>query len=524
VSTQVSWMLEDVAFANNSTGYAVGRGGFLRTTDGGQTWTESNTGSYNAVACDAGRVLFGWQGGVQVSTDQGQTRTRTLTSAWSLSDVDIAGSLCFAVGEDGAIYRSRDSGDSWDPLYDAGDYGIERVEVVSPTTAFACGDGGAIYRTTDGGDNWSLLDPGVTDNFRGLAFLSSTTGFVGGREASTDYATAYRTTDGGNTWNPIPMTGNRSQIVDISPFSPGALVVLSGNRQMMRTSNAGASWTDLIEAQTYSALEAVSLVGSHTIIASDTRSILRSDDRGQTWTSHPVGNSTINGVKFYDSQIGVALGHPGQVWFTDDGGLTWENRGTGPNTLYDAHFFSATEIMVVGAGNDDVIYTANSGASWQSRPSPNTGNLLSVDFVDDQRGVASGHNHNVSVTTNRGVSWTAASLPTSIIYLNDCAWRGDVILAAGRGTASVIVRSANNGSTWTNTTGPYGYDIQAVAFRTDTEVFIAADEKIYRSTDAGVTWAEETGASTLGYDVEDIEFFDDGMGLFVGSRGMVLAR
>ena len=63
-------------------------------------------------------------------------------------------------------------------------------------------NGTDFYVTHDGAKTWTTITPDVAfgDNFSGMDFVSSTTGFVLTNDAS-DVRGLYKTTDGGATWN-----------------------------------------------------------------------------------------------------------------------------------------------------------------------------------------------------------------------------------------------------------------------------------------------------------------------------------
>jgi hypothetical protein len=82
--------------------------------------------------------------------------------------------------------------------------------------------------------------------------------------------------------------------------------------------------------------------------------MLRSDDRGASWT--PVTWRWLETVALMafepGSARGVAAGDSGYVWTTTDGGDTWRDRGSSAGTTFTELAVADREIVLVdGAGN-----------------------------------------------------------------------------------------------------------------------------------------------------------------------------
>jgi photosystem II stability/assembly factor-like uncharacterized protein len=142
--------LRDVHFFNNFEGIAAaavwnGDGAIVRTTNGGASWATAYWGSNYLTAVDFPTPETG-----------------------------------YAVGFDGTILHSADSGYSW-TLLTVG-LGVELLDVSfgAADTGTAVGAFGYILRTVDGGQNWSVQDGGTTAHLRGVAFVNSDIGWAVG--------------------------------------------------------------------------------------------------------------------------------------------------------------------------------------------------------------------------------------------------------------------------------------------------------------------------------------------------------
>lgn len=124
-----------------------------------------------------------------------------------------------AVGGNGNIYYSADSGESWT----AGTSGVTSivycVDHGDGLTAIAAGASSYVARTTDGGSTWSTLSvfasSTVTVRFHSIHMRSAADAFVAG-----DNGEIYATDDSGATWTLLISTG--SIIYSLEQFSSDA--------------------------------------------------------------------------------------------------------------------------------------------------------------------------------------------------------------------------------------------------------------------------------------------------------------
>ncbi|UOQ70478.1 T9SS type A sorting domain-containing protein [Hymenobacter cellulosilyticus] len=161
---------------------------------------------------------------------------------------------------------------------------------------------------------------------------------------------------------------------------------------MLTTSNGGTTWTRVPASNLPAPLDAgeYGLVGSYTAIGNTIWAgtqhltstnqnaparILKSTDRGLTWTASPVTTllGGISHIAMTDANNGIA--HTGNnVIYTTDGGATWQPRTfTGTFGRYDVTNVPGTNLLVsVGptvAGTPTLatqgsFYSRDNGATW----------------------------------------------------------------------------------------------------------------------------------------------------------------
>ncbi len=166
-----------VDFTSVQYGFVVGDGRILRTSNSGNAWfnVAPPQGMYRGVTIDAGGNVI--VGGSYTALQDGQPSPLLQSSsnagnAWRSASGLLPGGGIFsvasnpdlsaAVGAGGRIYRSTNSGFSWNPRHSPVTSTLRGVSF-SQTTAdgYAVGDEGVILRTSDGGGGSppSIWDP-----------------------------------------------------------------------------------------------------------------------------------------------------------------------------------------------------------------------------------------------------------------------------------------------------------------------------------------------------------------------------
>jgi photosystem II stability/assembly factor-like uncharacterized protein len=222
------------------TDVASYKGGVCISDDGGKTWKKSNSGMDETAAThilldpksppDA-RILYvaGFGRGVYKSTDGGKTwslKNQGINQkhpfAWRLSQASD-GTLYIVIARrsedgsignegDGALYRSKDGAEHWEPVALPKDVNGPNALTLDPKSAQRLylsawarasgthGDGGGIYLSEDGGRSWRQ----VFDRDRHIYDVT-----IDPKDANVLYASgfessAWRSKDRGEHWSRIP--------------------------------------------------------------------------------------------------------------------------------------------------------------------------------------------------------------------------------------------------------------------------------------------------------------------------------
>jgi photosystem II stability/assembly factor-like uncharacterized protein len=280
VDSHISLPLFNLFFVNDSIGYACGGdkyfiGIFLKTYDGGKTWTSPDSiipkaayaqyffnaqegfvagyDTWLAYTNDSGRsfisnpdykletngIAFGdrmhgvrvngsgyGDGRIQSTSDGGNTwKTDSLLN--SLKCVVYSDANTAFVGGYGVIYKSTDAGQSFFPLEIRGDFFVA-ADFPSATVGYFAGFQGMILKTTDAGNSFTKVMKENTpfarrEHFEAIDFWNENEGFVAGNNGL-----MYHTTDGGDNWKKVNAFTNVN-LRTIHLFSPTSGIVAGDN-------------------------------------------------------------------------------------------------------------------------------------------------------------------------------------------------------------------------------------------------------------------------------------------------------
>ena len=233
-----------------TTVYACGRGRFFRSTDGGDHWARIDTSGFfrgQTMVVDpitpttlyhaSLEVTFG---GVHRSLDGGVTWTPLLATPVSSVALDpITPSRIYACTHSGGIYKTTDGGAVWNSanagLMPVG-CGVLVVHPLVPTTVYATG-GDGLVRSDNAAASWSAAIGGLA--FRYIAGLVADPVIPSTVYALT--AALMRSRDMGATWTTLTSFGVSK--VAVHPVNPSILYAARRARDVLRTLDAGVSWT-----------------------------------------------------------------------------------------------------------------------------------------------------------------------------------------------------------------------------------------------------------------------------------------
>ena len=254
-----SWSLYDMHFSDEANGIAVGdrpfSSGYLKTMDGGLTWTETTNDRndlYQLSFCgnDTGIVIV-TNNYAYFTNDGGQSFYQ---GEWSppiighLSSTDYFmqnSKTILSVGTWGTITKSVDGGKSWNTYQGFSFINcLNSITCPSQNVCYACGEIGKVVKILDGGETWFEQEILINNYLKTIYFTDVNYGFAAGQ-----YGALIRTTDGGINWE-IIKTGLRFTIIEIHFYTRDLGYIVSTSGEIGKTQDGGETWT-LINKDNY---------------------------------------------------------------------------------------------------------------------------------------------------------------------------------------------------------------------------------------------------------------------------------
>ncbi len=290
--------LLDVEFVNDTSGWAVGRGGaIVATTDGGKSWTTQSSGyelTLNAVEFvdESNGWAVGQLGLILNTADGGAT--------WNVQGKDAAlGQNLIKVHFDNASHgriitergsfalRTTDGGETWSRLFFENTLPRSDAFFLDERRGWVSFKSGAVFLTDSGGESWELLDGvnGVEIGTNNIFFLDDRNGWIAGWRGKAK--------------------GAGSGVQFVKYLTDGMIA---------RTADGGLTWTRR-DADTGKFLwDVVFLDAREGWAVGSFGMAMRSLDGGSTWEPHPTETeSLLRAVSFPDRDNGWAVGDDGVI-------------------------------------------------------------------------------------------------------------------------------------------------------------------------------------------------------------------
>ena len=208
------WTSNELYFLNNHIGYCAGAqfavADILRTTDGGDSWNPvglTDLGNLSSVyffdeylgwaVGHDGMIIRTVNGGNNWTTVMSGNSNLEWTAVWFRdNDVGFAAGIDYGNNFSGILYRSEDSGQSFEPFQNTGDFNdISDLFGLNSTHCWMAGADGLLKATTDGGDTWNDLSDNTLGSIEGVHFIDENLGYLVNFDGE-----IFHSTDGGTSW------------------------------------------------------------------------------------------------------------------------------------------------------------------------------------------------------------------------------------------------------------------------------------------------------------------------------------
>ena len=208
--------LLDIWFRNSSEGIAIGAYGmYLLTHDGGETWDRNEFSV------------------VDTQDEEQSGETDALVDLYDLHLNSITGSAdgrLYIVAEAGRIYRSEDSGNTWQELTSPYIGSLFGILAPSPATLLVFGLRGHLYLSQNAGESWELAESHTREMLTDGTVLNNGTIVISGMGG-----TLLISHDNGLTFN----------LKQLSRRSNFSAVEYTGSGTLVMTGDTGISLVDI---------------------------------------------------------------------------------------------------------------------------------------------------------------------------------------------------------------------------------------------------------------------------------------
>jgi photosystem II stability/assembly factor-like uncharacterized protein len=486
--------------ADGQTVYAGTYTGVYKTTDGGDTWSEMDSGldpaavDMRALVVDASHNVYG--GG----NSSGVWRFDAATQSWgAVNDgftgtppvyslaVDPSDPSTLYAGTEQGVYRSTGTAVSWTPANSGLTGGTLALSLAidpeTPNRLFA-GTARGVFRTVDAAQTWELASTG-------LYAMSVGTISIDPMQPSTMFATnafgngLYRSIDHGVTWetSEAGLTPPRPWYASaVDPHEHSTVYV--GGSGVSKSTDGGQSWvaTSLTYGSSRGLINTMMVDAAGTIWAGEYYNgwVDWSSDGGQTWDSAQLGtgDSAVVGIVVQaPSTVGgfptVYASERSGVYRSTDGGSTWVPFNDGRPT----EFVEVTNLVGDAATGGTIytneaggVYKSTGGGSWIQKTSGNW-TAMTVDPHNPELLYIANHGM-IQESLDGGDTWTPMFSPETPGILDGLDIQA---VATDGGSPARVLAGTSRGIFWTGPPSP-PRDVSAAAGDNDALVSWVAPE------------------------------------------------
>ncbi|MEC9363087.1 MAG: sialidase [Pseudomonadota bacterium] len=289
-----------------------------------------------------------------------------------VNGVDRSGERFLAVGEQGRILVADGAEGPWRPVEPVPQRGstLTRVRFIDEQLAIAVGHDGWILRSEDRGESWTEVawseggDP-----------LLGVSGLVGGRLfAFGAFGLMLASQDRGLSWQRYELAITADQTVEDSEAPVESVDPYADPFAAFEAEDFGGQ--KHLNGMTVAADGSLLLVGERGLM-------LRSTDAGETWTELPaVYDGSLFGALSLPSGTLIVYGMRGHAYRSADLGQTWtESRLPGGESLFGGGVDAEGRALLAGAGGT-LLRSGDDGRSFEQVAAAARNGLVDVEPLD----------------------------------------------------------------------------------------------------------------------------------------------
>jgi len=484
--------------------------------DGGVTWRKIFRNEiYRDIQMlnnNVGFVLT--QSGIYKTTDGFNTSvSKSANAAFLRSFYFVNENIGFLGGNSGVIYKTLNSGNSFSFVSLPEQSNINDIFFINENIGFVCAANGKVYKTTNQGANWTATSLSST-SINKILFINSTDAFIVGNNGK-----LFKTNDQGTSWSSVPISATYN-LNDIK-LHANQLYVVGGDNRIYKSSNLGQTWADqrLINTYPYFSLNSIGILNGNMIVGGESNIYKSTDTTNWSFLVPGVYPSELKSISFADDNQGVIVGSGSTgfysvIYRTTNGGYNWTNQAA----TFTLNAFKGVQLKENGKGiiigNGSYSLTSNFGQTWSSFNTTNPATYPSAFWVKNNGDILLG-TASPYVSPPNGIHFisppSTASQFTDLGKIESIQFYNDMVGYAGG--SQKLFKTTDGGITWNSIFEATGY-LDYVNVINATKINISANSgKKYTSNNAGATWIETTNSNT-----PQFYFINENLGYYFDSN------
>ncbi len=230
--------------------------------------------------------------------------------------------------------------------------------------------------------------------------------------------------------------------------------------------------------------------------------------------------TTLYSVYFTNETTGWIVGDEGTILYTDNSGKTWNQQSSNQTAALLSVYFTDESNGWIAGSHGTILKTGDGGTTWlrQEIGMLDT-SFFDVFFINDSTGWIVGRYGTIIKTEDKGANWTCQNSNTEELLLSIYFINPDTGWIVGDRT---LLKTTNGGENWISE-DDWSYDTYKSVFFTnaDTGWIVGGwnGAKILKTTDGGENWiVEHDGFSE---NLRSVYFVNDSIGWIAGEKGTI---
>ncbi|HRI86353.1 MAG TPA: T9SS type A sorting domain-containing protein [Ignavibacteria bacterium] len=444
-------------------------------------------------------IAVGNDGLVFRSINSGNSWSSYVINSEDLRSVSSAGNDVWIAGQSGNVHKTGKTNSAVSTYNTGSAENINSIVFIDTETGYLCGDNGIVYKSVNGGVTWSVKNTGIANiKLNSISFIDAMKGIVVGDQGQT-----YTTVDGGTTWTAEQM-GTTRNLLKAKYFTDG--IVVTGEYGVIISKQNGGVWNNIV-TRTNSDIRGVTGIGVNDAAVCGGGGFIRNNKNGS--------------ANFFNFEINPMMAN-----------------------LTDIFYYDNLKGFAVSSLNKAIIRTTNGGVSWDlpagttvtqtwAQKSPNgsgIGNTLCM-HPTDRNSTFVVYGTKVYVSRDKGDTWNqianigigsrAHSFYVSPVDTN-------IWMAAMQSSPDKVVRSTDYGLSWSTILSmdftTYGQPLEMDQNDPSNYYFVPTNTQgsgLYRSTDNGASFnlVAPYNNTSIGSPCDIIVMWDNSDVLFIGDDG-----